>query len=132
MRIPFTLRLIFHTLRSVWVAIVLALGFWIFIAPSTAEERRDLGLGPGQKIERPEGLTEMRTARAALGLAPEWTTRRVAEASDGMWSSEFVKLVFEDLARQDDPVPNTAPDVTPDTASDTAPDRGNTVKINRP
>ena len=94
---PFTLRLIFHTVRSAWVAALLAITAWVGLASATPEERAALGAQIG--TERPDGLVQMRIARAMVHFAPDRAARMLSDASKGEISPGLAGMLLRDLAK---------------------------------
>lgn len=96
MHLPLTLRLMFHGLRSAMVALMIALLGWVIFVPASAAERAALGSGIG--VERPDGLTEMRIARAMVHFAPDRAARMLSRASKGELSPELAGLILRQIA----------------------------------
>ncbi len=94
---PLTLRLIFHSVRSAWVAALIALTAWVGLASATPEERSALGAQVGS--ERPTGLVQMRIARAMVHFAPDRAAQMVSDASKGEISPELAGMLLRDMAK---------------------------------
>ena len=123
---PLTLRLIFHSLRSAWVATLLALTAWVGLASATPEERAALGAQIG--TERPAGLVQMRIARAMVHFAPDRAARMLSDASQGRISPELAGMLLRDLASG----PASAADPGPRPVANGGPDRPDGAKFVRP
>ena len=96
MRLPLTLRLMFHGLRSAMVALMIGLLGWVIFVPATAAERQALRSGIG--VERPDGLVEMRIARAMVHFAPDRAARMLSRASKGELSPELAGMILRQIA----------------------------------
>ncbi len=93
---PLTFRLLFHGVRSVWVAGALALIVWLTMVPASQAERAALGrsiIPPS-----PFSLAQMRIARVFVHVAPERAAQLVSRASDGAVSPELAGMMLRDMA----------------------------------
>ncbi|WP_296423146.1 hypothetical protein [Yoonia sp.] len=97
MQLPLTLRIAFHGLRSLWLAVFITLAGWIAFVPATADERSALGARIGDA--RPPGLVPLRTARAMVRLAPDRAARLLSRASNGELSPELAAMLLRDIAK---------------------------------
>ncbi|WP_322889811.1 hypothetical protein [Yoonia sp. 76] len=104
MQMPLTLRLIFHGLRGVMLALTITLLGWVTLVPATAAERAALNAPLG--LESPDGLLALRIARAMIHFAPERSARMLSHASDGEITPELAALILRDIAS----VPPQTPD----------------------
>ena len=93
---PLTLRLIFHGIRSVWIAALLALIAWLTLVPATQAERAALGDGIAQA--QPLGLAQMRVARAMVHFAPEYAAQMLSRATQGEISPELAGMLLRHIA----------------------------------
>ncbi len=93
---PLTLRIAFHSVRSAWLAALIALFGWLGLAGATPEERAALGAQIGEN--RPDGLVLMRFARAIVHFAPERAALMLSEASNGDISPELAGMMLRDMA----------------------------------
>ncbi|MEJ6402832.1 hypothetical protein [Yoonia sp. 2307UL14-13] len=93
---PLTLRIAFHSLRCGWLAVMITLAAWLGLAAATPEERAALGAQIGD--ERPQGLVQMRVARAMVHFAPDRAAAFLSEASDGEISPELAGMMLRHLA----------------------------------
>lgn len=96
MRLPLTLRLMFYSLRSAMVAASITLLGWVIFVPASAAERAALKSGIG--VEWPDGLTEMRIARAMVHFAPDRAARMLSRASKGELSPELAGMILRQIA----------------------------------
>ncbi len=112
---PLTLRLMFHSIRSAWVGLMIMVVGWIWLVPATAVERSALSSPLG--VERPEGLTSMRVARAMVHFAPERAARMLSNSSNGEISPELAGMMLRQIAK------GTQPAATP-TETNTRPTGG--------
>ena len=96
MRLPLTLRLIFHSLRSGMLALTITLLGWLIFVPATAAERAALGAAIG--TERPEGLLQMRLAQAMVHFAPDRAARLLSRASKGEISPQLAGIILRQIA----------------------------------
>jgi hypothetical protein len=108
MQMPLTLRLIFHGLRGIMLALTITLLGWVLLVPATAAERAALNAPLG--APSPDGLLELRIARAMIHFAPERSARMLSRASDGEISPELAAMILRDIATGtqdavDDPAP---------------------------
>lgn len=108
MQMPLTLRLIFHGLRGVMLALTITLVGWVTLVPATAAERA--ALNAPSAVESPDGLLVLRIARAMIHFAPERSARMLSRATDGEISPELAALILRDIAagapeRPDAPAP---------------------------
>ena len=90
---PLTLRLIYHSVRSAWVAVLIALTAWVGLAEATSEERAALGAQIG--AERPAGLVQMRVARAMVHFAPDRAALMLSNASNGEISPQLAGMLLD-------------------------------------
>ncbi len=126
---PLTLRLIFHSVRSAWVAALIALTAWVGLASATPEEQAALGAQIGS--ERPTGLVQMRIARAMVHFAPDRAAQMLSDASKGEISPELAGMLLRDMAKG--PVAGQAAfDEMSMPASDGSPQRPDGAKFIRP
>lgn len=93
---PLTLRIVFHSLRCGWLAVMIAMAAWLGLAAATPEERAALGAQVGE--ERPRGLVQMRVARAMVHFAPDRAAVFLSEASDGEISPELAGMMLRHMA----------------------------------
>ena len=68
MKIPFTLRLAYHSFRAVTRAGLLFLCAWLFLIPASASDITALGAREGTPY--PAGLRMMRVAKVIVAVAP--------------------------------------------------------------
>ncbi|MDO6588905.1 hypothetical protein DS901_14050 [Loktanella sp. D2R18] len=107
LRAPLTLRLAFHAVRAAWVGLILFIVAWIWLVPATPMERDALSAPIG--INRPEGLTAMRIARAMVHFAPERAAKLLSDASNGDISPELAGMLLRQVASGAPQPPATAP-----------------------
>ncbi|MFQ1699010.1 hypothetical protein ACJ5NV_00310 [Loktanella agnita] len=117
---PLTFRLIFHGVRSVSVASLIALIAWLVFVPASPTEQAALARGP--LGDQRHGLAQLRFARTMLHFAPERAARTMSRATDGEISPELAGLLLRQMAGQ---APATAPFATgpapqPESAQDGA------------
>ncbi|WP_341366631.1 hypothetical protein [Yoonia sp. BS5-3] len=93
---PLTFRLIFHGLRSIWIAIFLALTIWLVFVPATQAERNALTDSP--IAQSGFALTQMRVARLMVHFAPERAANMISRASNGEISPEYAGMLLRHLA----------------------------------
>jgi len=96
LQLPLTLRLVFHGIRSAWVGLMIMVIGWIGLVPATAVERSALSAPLG--VERPEGLTSMRVARAMVHFAPERAARMLSDSTNGEISPELAGMMLRQIA----------------------------------
>lgn len=96
MRFPITLRIMFHGLRSFWVAGIMAVVAWVFLASASPQERSILNASAG--TQRPDGLVTMRVARAIVYVAPDRAARMLSLASGGEFSVEAASAILDGIA----------------------------------
>ncbi|WP_019956041.1 hypothetical protein [Yoonia vestfoldensis] len=106
MRLPLTLRLIFHGLRGVMLALTITLLGWVTLVPATAAERAALNAPLG--ATSPDGLLELRIARAMIHFAPERSAQMLSRASNGEISPELAEMILRDIAFGTQDVPSSA------------------------
>jgi hypothetical protein len=104
MRLPLTLRLIFHGLRGAMLALTITLLGWVTLVPATAAERAALNAPQG--TASPDGLLELRIARAMVHFAPARSARMLSRASDGEISPELAGMILRDIAAGTTNVPD--------------------------
>ncbi|WP_439156476.1 hypothetical protein [Yoonia sp.] len=107
MRLPLTLRLIYYGFRSAMVAFSLAMAGWVTLVPATAAERDALRAPIG--ADRPDGLTQLRIARAMVHFAPERSARLLSRSSNGELSPELAGMVLRDIAAGAPDIPADPP-----------------------
>lgn len=107
MRLPLTLRLIYHGVRSAMVAFSLAMMGWVTLMPATAAERDALRAPIG--ADRPDGLTQLRIARAMVHFAPERSARLLSRASNGELSPELAGMLLRGIATGAPDMPDEPP-----------------------
>lgn len=93
---PLTLRLIFHSIHGIWAAAMITVVGWVTLVPATPAERAALGAQVG--VERPDGLVQMRIARAMIHVAPERAARVLSKATGGDLSPELAAMLLRDIA----------------------------------
>ncbi len=93
---PLTFRLIFHGLRSIWIAVFLAIAAWLIFVPATQAERA--ALGNATLADSSMALAQMRVARVVVHFAPERAAKMLSRASGGEYSEEFAGMVLRQLA----------------------------------
>lgn len=94
---PLTLRLIFHSFRSVMLGLMIMLVGWVGLTPATPNERQALGARPGE--ERPQGLVAMRVAQAFVHFAPDRAATMLSDASNGEISAELAGMMLRQMAK---------------------------------
>lgn len=109
LRLPLTLRVVFHSLRAAWLGLLLMIIAWLWLVPATPVERSALSAPIG--VERPAGLTAMRVARAMVHFAPERAAKMLSDASEGEISPELAGMMLRQVANGDTPQP-TQPETT--------------------
>lgn len=107
---PLTFRLLFHGLRSLWIAVILAMGIWLMFVPATQAERTTLGNSPVAQSSL--ALAQMRIARVVVHFAPERAAQMLSRASDGEISPEFAGMLLRQIANG--PQMETIPDAVPE------------------
>ncbi len=95
-QLPLTLRIMFQSVRAVWVAAMITVIAWVALVPASAGERLALGTRVGE--DRPRGLVQMRIARAMVHFAPDRAAQMLSRASDGEISPELAGMMLRDLA----------------------------------
>ncbi len=93
---PLTFRLLFHGVRSVWIALALALIVWLTMVPATQAERAALGNSPFATT--PFSLAQMRVARVMVHFAPERASKLLSQASGGAISPELAGMYLREMA----------------------------------
>ncbi|MDX8353913.1 hypothetical protein [Cognatiyoonia sp. IB215182] len=94
---PLTFRLLFHGIRSLWVAALLALIAWLTLVPASQAERAALGNDPLARTSF--ALSQMRIARIVVHFAPERAANLLSRASGGDISPELAGMLLRDIAR---------------------------------
>ncbi len=79
MKLPLTLRIAYHSFRSVVRAGLLFMIAWVVFIPASADENAALGVP--QSIQYPPGLRTMRMAQVVVNVAPPQLYTLVARAS---------------------------------------------------
>lgn len=79
MKLPLTLRIAYHSFRSVIRAALLFFIAWIIFIPASADE--NVALGVSQDVQYPPGLRTMRMAQVVVTVAPPQLYTLVARAS---------------------------------------------------
>ena len=130
MRLPLTLRILFHALRSFWAAGVLALFAWVFLASASPQERQGLGAQAG--TDRPTGLIPMRAARLLVHIAPDRTARMMSLASGGEVSPEFARAMLQGIATGRGPDPVITAEAAPQDAPSRMADGAKFVQVDQP
>ncbi len=102
---PLTLRLIFHGLRGALLALTITLLGWVTLVPATAAERAALNAPLG--ATSPDGLLELRIARAMIHFAPERSAAMLSRASGGEITPELAALILRDIAGETPAPPDT-------------------------
>ncbi len=69
MRLPLTLRVAYYGIRFGLFAAFLVIAGWVALVPATAEEQA--ALNASSTVSRPLGLTQMRTAKVIMAVAPD-------------------------------------------------------------
>ncbi|MEL6682043.1 MAG: hypothetical protein AAFQ09_05295 [Pseudomonadota bacterium] len=95
---PFTFRLLFHSLRSLWIAGALAIIAWLVFVPPSEAERAAIGNGP--LAASPVAIAQMRVARVIVHVAPKRAAQLLSRASGGEISPEFAGMLLREMARQ--------------------------------
>lgn len=103
---PLTLRLIFHGVHGAMLALTITLLGWVTLVPANAVERNALNAPVG--ADRPEGLLQLRIARAMLHFAPERSAQLLSRVSGGELSPELAGMLLRDIAAGVPP-PDTPP-----------------------
>ena len=93
---PLTFRLIFHGIRSMWLAGFLTLAGWLILVPASPAEQA--AFGHGALADSRLSLAQMRFARFAVHFAPERTAALISRASEGEISPEYAGMLLRDLA----------------------------------
>jgi len=93
---PLTFRLIFHGLRSIWIAVFLAVAAWLIFVPATQAERAALGNSPVARTSL--SLAQMRVARIMVHFAPERAALLLSRSSNGEISPELASLMLNQIA----------------------------------
>ena len=115
-RLPLTLRLLYHGARSAIVGGMILVAGWVAFVPATAEETT--ALGAAASVERPQGLYQMRTAQAVMKVTPD----RAYIAAAQMMGPEVTPLMIRiglvfvasgGLGPKNGPLPAIAPPTTP-------------------
>ena len=101
---PFTFRFIFHSLRGVWLAILMAVLGYLTLVPATQAEKAALGNHP--LATSPIALAQMRIARLVVHVAPAQAATMVSYATGGEISPELAGMLLRDIA-------NGPRDITP-------------------
>lgn len=96
MRLPLTFRLIFHSLRSIWLAVFLTIAAWLIFVPATQAERAALGDSPIAHTSL--ALAQMRVARVVVHFAPERAAAMLSRASNGEISPELAGMLLRQIA----------------------------------
>lgn len=96
MRLPLTLRLAYHGLRSAFRAALLFFCAWIVFVPASADENTALGASAYEKY--PVGLRAMRSAKAIVAVAPDRFYTTVAEVMGPEVSPLFVRIAMIQVA----------------------------------
>ena len=97
MRLPLTLRLVYHAARAGSLALIFMIAGWLLLVPASPSERQALGAQFGD--DSPVGLTQMRIARAMVHFAPDYAARRLSRASGGTISPELAGMLLRDVAK---------------------------------
>ena len=93
---PLTFRLLFHGVRSLWIACVLAVIVWLTLVPPTLAERNALGNSPFQQTG--VALAQMRIARLVVHFAPDRAATMLSNASNGEISPELAGMLLRQIA----------------------------------
>ncbi|MCK0096571.1 hypothetical protein MWU60_13400 [Yoonia sp. F2084L] len=96
MKLPFTLRLVYHTARATVRAGLLAVLAWLIFVPATATEVTALGARDGTQY--PAGLRTMRVARVVVAVAPPRTYDMIAMVVGPDISPLMIRLAMTQMA----------------------------------
>ena len=107
LRVPLTLRVAFHGLRAAWIGLILFIVGWVWLVPATPMERDALSAPLG--IERPNGLTAMRVARAMVHFAPERAAQLLSDSTNGEISPLLAGMLLRQIATGNPQAPDPGP-----------------------
>ena len=96
MKIPFTLRLAYHSLRATIRAGLIFVCAWIFLIPANANDIEALGARLGSQY--PPGLRMMRTARIVVAVAPPQAYDMIAMGVGRGITPLMVRIAFVQMA----------------------------------
>jgi len=111
--IPLTLRLLFHGFRSIMLGLTIMLVGWMSLTPATPDE--SAALGSDIKENRPEGLVQMRIARALIYFVPNRAAKMLSFSSGGEISVETAEFALNEIAQGPaSREPTAAPEIAPE------------------
>ena len=113
---PFTLRLMYHSVRAVIRAGILLFLAWIVFVPATADEATALGADPDTQY--PAGLRPMRTAQMIVAIAPDPAYDLMARVAGAEMRPWMIKLVMQQMAQGRVLPPSATVNEPPQTARD--------------
>jgi hypothetical protein len=116
MKIPFTLRLAYHSLRATIRAGLIFVCAWIFLIPANASDREALGVRTSSQY--PPGLRMMRTARIVVAVAPPQAYEMIAMGVGRGISPLMVRIAFVQMAAGNVMPPSTRAGSLPTNGSD--------------
>jgi len=96
MKMPFTLRLAYHSFRAAVRAGLLFLCAWLILIPASDNEAQALGASPGQQY--PLGLRPMRTAQVIVAVAPDPAYGLIALGLGPEFTPWMVKIMMQQMA----------------------------------
>ncbi|WP_126623173.1 hypothetical protein [Oceaniglobus ichthyenteri] len=112
----FMLRLCFYILRSALVATSIVVTGWFLAVSPTPGERRLLSVNATTDPMRlREAVVELRLARAAMAVAPEWAVSWIHWQGKGTVSRDQVEQGLRDIAsgQRTERATDTAPPAPP-------------------